>query len=96
MKVVALGGSVTGGAGSSPNFAYIDQFSAWLKATFPNPATTVLNRGIGGATSSVYALCLQQMMPLVGRCAVRMCNMHATWMWVFCNVLVGKWVACGG
>jgi hypothetical protein len=61
---------VTGGAGATPNFGYIDLFSAWLKATFPNPATKVLNRGIGGATSSVYALCLQQMMPLVGGCAV--------------------------
>jgi acyl-CoA thioesterase I len=49
VTIVALGSSSTAGAGASgPAASYPSRLEAELKASFPNQAVTVLNRGVNG------------------------------------------------
>lgn len=66
VKVLAIGGSVTAGHGlKSLTAAYPARFGELLNATFPHPETDVLNRAIGGTTSSIFSLCFDQLVPQV-------------------------------
>ena len=53
IKIVAIGSSSTAGAGaSSPAMNYPSRLAIELKALFPRIEITVLNRGIGGETTT--------------------------------------------
>ncbi len=53
VKIVAIGSSSTAGSGaSSPAMSYPSRLEVELKAFFPRIEITVLNRGIGGETTS--------------------------------------------
>jgi acyl-CoA thioesterase I len=53
VKIVAIGSSSTAGSGaSSPAMSYPSRLEVELKAFFPRIEVTVLNRGIGGETTS--------------------------------------------
>ncbi|GAB4814840.1 hypothetical protein N2152v2_001886 [Parachlorella kessleri] len=65
VTVVALGGSVTWGAIQGNGYA--SQFFSWITATFPTRPGKgphrLLNRGVGGATSSLFATCTRHFVP---------------------------------
>jgi len=53
IKIVAIGSSSTAGSGaSSPAMSYPSRLAIELKALFPRIEVTVLNRGIGGETTT--------------------------------------------
>jgi acyl-CoA thioesterase I len=53
VTIVALGSSSTAGAGASgPAASYPSRLEAELKASFPNHAVTVLNRGVNGEVAA--------------------------------------------
>ncbi|KAL4427825.1 hypothetical protein ABPG75_001914 [Micractinium tetrahymenae] len=65
IKVYALGGSVTGGGGSSypPATAYVSRFFRWINATFPHRDHVFVNRAIPASTAFLFATCLSHHVP---------------------------------
>lgn len=73
VKVLAIGGSVTAGHGlNTLDAAYPARFGEFLNAAFPHPETEVLNRAIGGSTSSAFSLCFNQLVPQASSLAAAM------------------------
>ncbi|KAL4442042.1 hypothetical protein ABPG77_011303 [Micractinium sp. CCAP 211/92] len=65
VKVYALGGSVTGGGGSShaPARAYVSRFFKWINTTFPHREHVLVNRAIPASTAFLFATCLSHHVP---------------------------------
>lgn len=65
VKVYTLGGSVTGGGGSSyaPATAYVSRFFQWINATFPHSDHVFVNRAIPASTAFLFATCLSHHVP---------------------------------
>ncbi|KAL4419481.1 hypothetical protein ABPG77_008283 [Micractinium sp. CCAP 211/92] len=66
IKAYALGGSITGGGGSS-NYnktAYVPRFFQFIRHNFPNRGHVLENKGIAASTAFIYAACLNHHVPL--------------------------------
>ncbi|KAL4421416.1 hypothetical protein ABPG75_010707 [Micractinium tetrahymenae] len=62
IKVFTLGASVTRGIGATkPGRSYPQRLFQFLNASFPHSGHEFYNRGIGGTSSGVYAVCAEQM-----------------------------------
>jgi hypothetical protein len=59
IRVLALGGSITGGQGAVDGAPYVSRFKSWIQETFPHPDHQLRSSGFGGGTSSIFALCAQ-------------------------------------
>ncbi|KAI7839286.1 hypothetical protein COHA_006984 [Chlorella ohadii] len=64
IKVVMLGGSVTGGGGASaPDLAYAARFFQFVNTSFPHSEHVFINRAIAASTAFLYAPCLRHHVP---------------------------------
>eukprot|EP00887_Chlorella_sp_A99_P003010 scaffold9.g3010.t1 len=63
VTIVAIGGSVTAGAGVGNNlqWAYVSRFLSWINSTFPHPQHRLLNQGVAASTTGLYAVCTSAM-----------------------------------
>lgn len=62
IKAFTLGGSVTKGQGASAaEQGYPSRFFEFMNATWPHRDHVLVNKGIGGTSSGVYAACAEQM-----------------------------------
>ncbi|KAI3436519.1 hypothetical protein D9Q98_005936 [Chlorella vulgaris] len=70
IRVVAVGASITSGAGgrewpgTQTNWpGYVTQFADWLRAAFPAANASVHNAGMAGTFSGVFAQCFDTLIP---------------------------------
>ncbi|KAI7841869.1 hypothetical protein COHA_004398 [Chlorella ohadii] len=62
IKAYTLGGSVTKGQGASTDgAAYPHRFFEFIRAAFPHSKHVLLNKGIGGTSSGIFAACAEQL-----------------------------------
>lgn len=81
-----------GAGATSPERAYPSRFGAWINATFPHADHVLANRGIGGTSSGIFAVCAEKMLPAVSCCSgLRLAARAATLMGP-----AGWWCGRGG